>query len=79
MLIFRGTGPLLLGIPSDGGDGKEAIENPWRSLPQHDNEGQVQLDVNRAFIYYPVGELPFAILYHATSHTLQYRSDVEAD
>jgi hypothetical protein len=45
-----------LGTPNDIED-KEDIEETWRSLPRHDDEDQVQLDVNRAFIYYPAGEL----------------------
>jgi hypothetical protein len=27
----------------------------WRSLPKHPDEDQVQLDVDRSFIYYPHG------------------------
>ncbi|KAF1838912.1 hypothetical protein BDW02DRAFT_585507 [Decorospora gaudefroyi] len=40
--------PLLLGC-SDRDAGKE----PWRHLPEHRDEHQVGLDVNRAFVYYP--------------------------
>lgn len=25
----------------------------WKTLPPHSEEGQVQLDVDRAFVYYP--------------------------
>lgn len=53
--IRRQAWPLLLGannIENNGG-----IEESWRSLPRHADEDQVQLDVNRAFIYYPAGEL----------------------
>ena len=25
----------------------------WKELPAHKDEGQVALDVNRAFVYYP--------------------------
>ncbi|KAL1899095.1 GTPase-activating protein gyp8 [Sporothrix stenoceras] len=58
--------PVLLGIPldSDGyvdieaaaaatGISKEQDSNSWESLPPHRDEEQVQLDVNRAFVYYP--------------------------
>lgn len=27
----------------------------WESLPRHPDEEQVQLDVDRAFVYYPRG------------------------
>jgi hypothetical protein len=27
----------------------------WRQLPKHREEGQVELDVNRSFVYYPTG------------------------
>lgn len=27
----------------------------WKELPPHRDEDQVQLDVNRAFVYYPNG------------------------
>jgi TBC1 domain family member 20 len=27
----------------------------WKELPPHRDEEQVQLDVNRAFVYYPNG------------------------
>ncbi|KAK4465278.1 GTPase-activating protein gyp10 [Cladorrhinum samala] len=44
--------PILLGLPS--ADLKtEAPEDFWKSLPRHKDEDQVQLDVNRAFVYYP--------------------------
>lgn len=51
-------GPILLGIPLDhdkaepGPDGSASAPS-WESLPHHKDEDQVQLDVNRAFIYYP--------------------------
>lgn len=51
-------GPILLGIPPDhdkaepGPDGSASAPS-WESLPHHKDEDQVQLDVNRAFIYYP--------------------------
>lgn len=33
-------------------------ETPWQTLPPHRDEEQVQLDVNRSFVYYPVNESP---------------------
>ena len=27
----------------------------WKELPEHREEGQVELDVNRSFVYYPTG------------------------
>jgi hypothetical protein len=33
-------------------------EAPWESLPPHRDEEQVQLDVNRAFVYYPSNHTP---------------------
>ena len=50
----RRAWPLLLG---SNGDEPNPIsdEKPeaWESLPEHSDEHQVQLDVERAFIYYP--------------------------
>ncbi|KXX82128.1 GTPase-activating protein gyp10 [Madurella mycetomatis] len=47
--------PVLLGIPLIDGktepDADEAAS--WKALPRHKDEDQVQLDVNRSFIYYP--------------------------
>ena len=37
---------------SDGDDGWAT----WKDLPRHRDEDQVQLDVNRSFVYYPNGE-----------------------
>lgn len=51
MLITK-VGPILLGY--DVRTRKEA-ESPqsWQDLPRHKDEDQVELDVNRSFIYYP--------------------------
>ena len=58
-------GPVLLGVDAevrsdDEGDDErsnDAIKEDlsWKELPRHRDEDQVQLDVNRAFIYYPHG------------------------
>ncbi|KAK4100822.1 hypothetical protein N658DRAFT_567180 [Parathielavia hyrcaniae] len=53
--------PILLGLPPSL-DGKSepdgAVSSSWESLPRHPDEDQVQLDVNRAFIYYPPNQTP---------------------
>lgn len=46
--LRRTAWPLLLGC--SGTDVKTAS---WKDLPAHREEGQVGLDVNRAFVYYP--------------------------
>ncbi|KAF2259006.1 hypothetical protein CC78DRAFT_419768, partial [Lojkania enalia] len=48
--LRRTAWPLLLGC-----DHTASQEQPasWRELPVHRDEGQVALDVNRAFVYYP--------------------------
>ncbi|KAH7133484.1 rab-GTPase-TBC domain-containing protein [Dactylonectria macrodidyma] len=58
--LRRQAWPLLLGleVPSSSGshDGLAAAGDPpvdWKDLPRHKDEDQVQLDVNRSFIYYP--------------------------
>ncbi|TVY29467.1 TBC1 domain family member 20, partial [Lachnellula hyalina] len=47
--------PLLLGYPSHDNDVESETEEReiWKRLPKHRDEDQVQLDVNRSFIYYP--------------------------
>ncbi|KAK3352347.1 rab-GTPase-TBC domain-containing protein [Lasiosphaeria hispida] len=51
--------PVLLGLPSGYTDESKTLTPQateaasWRKLPRHRDEDQVQLDVNRAFIYYP--------------------------
>lgn len=42
-------GPILLGSRQD--QHEASVE--WRKLQHHRDEGQVQLDVNRSFVYYP--------------------------
>ncbi|EFX05625.1 tbc domain protein [Grosmannia clavigera kw1407] len=63
--------PVLLGLPVDGDgrvDEKAAAakagmavdegDASWQNLPAHRDEEQVQLDVNRAFVYYPIHASP---------------------
>ena len=54
ILLIRVSGPILLGCYTD--DTKVDAQS-WRQLPRHRDEDQVQLDVNRSFIYYPNGRL----------------------
>ncbi|KAK3905452.1 rab-GTPase-TBC domain-containing protein [Staphylotrichum tortipilum] len=49
--------PILLGTPPNQ-DKPEADSPSRESLPPHRDEDQVQLDVNRAFIYYPDNQTP---------------------
>lgn len=63
--IRRKAWPILLGYDdadavtqSQHGDKDGHLEdqsNPasWKNLPPHGDENQIQLDVNRSFIYYP--------------------------
>lgn len=57
--ICMTTGPILLGV-SECDDLTTTADNDdngsWKELPRHQDEDQVQLDVNRAFIYYPHGK-----------------------
>lgn len=43
------SGPLLLGCEQSQG----AWEQHWSTLQRHRDEEQVELDVNRSFVYYP--------------------------
>ena len=48
------VGPLVLGVePSPNISGI----TDWKELPEHREEGQVELDVNRSFVYYPTGKV----------------------
>lgn len=48
------SGPILLG-DKQFKEPSQAID--WIDLPQHGDEDQVKLDVNRSFVYYPQGLL----------------------
>ncbi|KAL2754576.1 hypothetical protein ACRALDRAFT_2108678 [Sodiomyces alcalophilus JCM 7366] len=57
--LRRKAWPVLLGVPNSQGEEERADDTPdasWKELPRHRDEEQVQLDVNRAFIYYPVNQ-----------------------
>ncbi|KAF4551918.1 Rab-GTPase-TBC domain-containing protein 2 [Elsinoe fawcettii] len=49
--IRRQVWPILL-----GSDTAPEPTNDWKERPQHKDESQVALDVNRAFVYYPRNE-----------------------
>nr|XP_036575754.1 GTPase-activating protein gyp10 [Colletotrichum truncatum]KAF6782378.1 GTPase-activating protein gyp10 [Colletotrichum truncatum] len=56
--LRRRAWPILLGFTGNedfNGVSTTGIDEkiPWKDLPRHRDEEQVQLDVNRAFIYYP--------------------------
>ncbi|KAK2067559.1 hypothetical protein P8C59_001292 [Phyllachora maydis] len=58
--LRRQAWPVLLGLPpslahdtDSGASGGGDCAASWKELPRHRDEDQVQLDVNRAFVYYP--------------------------
>ncbi|KAK5116565.1 hypothetical protein LTR85_009190 [Meristemomyces frigidus] len=50
--VRRTAWPILLGCDQN----QHADTIDWRSLPEHGDEHQVELDVNRSFVYYPEDE-----------------------
>ncbi|EXJ64261.1 hypothetical protein A1O7_00597 [Cladophialophora yegresii CBS 114405] len=57
--LRRKAWPILLGFaPEDSRpvEQTQANQDHWRTLPRHPDEDQVQLDVDRAFVYYPKDE-----------------------
>lgn len=47
-------GPILLGYDPLSKSLPEDLPIPsWKELPQHGDESQVKLDVDRAFVHYP--------------------------
>lgn len=49
-------GPILLGCKAPDSPAEQKQSNQdWRNLTRHADEDQVQLDVDRAFVYYPKG------------------------
>lgn len=56
--LTRCTGPILLGASDSQGEEErdDTPDSSWKELPRHRDEDQVQLDVNRAFIYYPADQ-----------------------
>lgn len=59
-------GPLLLGYVNNNIDIKGGVSSAesWKELPTHRDENQVQLDVDRSFIYYPNGASWLLVTYH---------------
>ncbi|KAF1361558.1 GTPase-activating protein gyp10 [Lizonia empirigonia] len=52
--LRRTAWPMLLGRATADADADADTEKTcWQDLPAHREEGQVALDVNRAFVYYP--------------------------
>ncbi|CAM1511136.1 Fc.00g086490.m01.CDS01 [Cosmosporella sp. VM-42] len=65
--LRRRAWPILLGLKAPTGDANDSSSGTsddgllypddaacdWKELPRHRDEDQVQLDVNRSFIYYP--------------------------
>ncbi|KAF4986284.1 hypothetical protein FGRMN_10909 [Fusarium graminum] len=56
--LRRQAWPILLGLDSPSDDKEDTrsaqdASGDWKHLPRHRDEDQVQLDVNRSFIYYP--------------------------
>lgn len=45
--------PIILGCDRED-NGHDLAR--WEDLPRHDDEGQIRLDVDRSFVYYPRGE-----------------------
>ncbi|EXJ61471.1 uncharacterized protein A1O5_11787 [Cladophialophora psammophila CBS 110553] len=57
--LRRQAWPILLGCTPEGTPPTEpehSNRHHWRALPRHPDEDQVQLDVDRAFVYYPKDE-----------------------
>ncbi|OBT92545.1 hypothetical protein VE01_09477 [Pseudogymnoascus verrucosus] len=52
----RKAWPILLGFSADKTEPIADDQQRWQTLPRHADEDQVQLDVNRAFIYYPTDQ-----------------------
>ena len=57
LLLIYTQGPILLGCNDAALSASD--DESWKDLPQHRDEEQVELDVNRAFVYYPNGETSF--------------------
>jgi hypothetical protein len=74
------TGPLLLGYSyQDPHPKDEATDvNSWKGLPKHKDEDQVRLDVDRSFIYYPLGR-PHLWSHITMELTLSHRPTLERD
>ncbi|GJN67185.1 TBC domain-containingprotein [Purpureocillium lilacinum] len=55
--LRRAAWPILLGLPTpEAAANGHADTGDWKDLPRHRDEEQVELDVNRSFVYYPNGQ-----------------------
>lgn len=70
--LRKRTGPIILGFKGEDSD----IPRSWRSLPRHKDEDQVQLDVNRSFIYYPQSTQLCLLHQYPKSHACGKRRNV---
>lgn len=63
------AGPILLGVSVSSSNGKindhTSSADDWKELAKHRDEEQVELDVNRSFVYYPNGTSAATGLYLA--------------
>ncbi|KAL1957449.1 hypothetical protein VTO42DRAFT_6017 [Malbranchea cinnamomea] len=51
--LRRVAWPILLGYSPHSSDPSSNCVRSWQELPQHSDESQVKLDVDRAFVHYP--------------------------
>ncbi|KAL2200395.1 rab-GTPase-TBC domain-containing protein [Corynascus similis CBS 632.67] len=60
--------PILLGVSPNHDKSESNLDGTasasWETLPRHKDEDQVQLDVNRAFIYYPEHQTEAQLTHH---------------
>ncbi|KAK6441792.1 GTPase-activating protein gyp8 [Oleoguttula sp. CCFEE 5521] len=54
--VRRTAWPVLLGVKKQTTETDSEAAQSWQDFPPHREEGQVDLDVNRSFVYYPVAE-----------------------
>lgn len=76
-------GPILLGIPPPTTDSNDeplpsaaVAEGDWKKLPHHGDEEQVQLDVNRSFVYYPHSTYQRSYRYLSSRKLTKYITDL---
>lgn len=68
--VRRQAWPILLGVSNgETSSSDEPDGGSWKELPRHKDEDQVQLDVNRAFIYYPCGMFSYRPGAASASHS----------
>lgn len=75
--------PILLGVSGSTDEGIDektgkknehsndgVVSDDWKNLPPHKDEHQVELDVNRSFIYYPNSMPPISLTPELTPFSL---------